>query len=112
MAQIHIVRETVEQSPISMEFDPMLWWAKQDAYAQLFPLVRMLLGIPASNASAERLFSSAGFLADGRDRLEIQTLEWLTIIRHFLVAAQHTSERAELIQKMLKGLDSGPLKNV
>lgn len=67
------------------ESDPLQWWSRQEHYRLLWPLARMFLGIPASNTSAERLFSSAGWLADGRENLEITTLEDLAVIRHFLL---------------------------
>ncbi len=65
----------------------------------------MMLGIPASNTSAERLFSSSGFLSDGRATLHIETLEHLVVVRHFLLTVEYEAERERLIATMMQRLD-------
>lgn len=90
-----------------MTEDPLQWWSAQENFRLLWPLARMVLGIPASNASAERLFSSAGFLAEGRDRLEIDTLEELAVVRHFQLSSPRP-EREALIASMTERMDELP----
>lgn len=77
-----------------MKADPLAWWSSLEDYRLLWPLARMMLGIPASNTAAERLFSNAGWLAEGRENLAITTLEDLATVRHFLV----TSTEADVEQ--------------
>jgi hypothetical protein len=85
------------------------WWRKQISFAPLFPFVRMVLGVPASNTSAERLFSSSGFLSADRSTLHIDTLEHLAIVRHFLLTVEYEAEREQLIDAMMRRLDdAGP----
>jgi hypothetical protein len=99
------LRTAVEKEPLQLDEDPLQWWRKQVAFAPLFPFVRMVLGVPASNTSAERLFSSSGFLSDGRPNLHIETLEHLAIVRHFLLTVEYESERDVLIAAMMTRLD-------
>ncbi len=44
-------------------------WRDQLAYAALWPVVMLLLCVPASNASAEHAFSNAGFVSSDREQL-------------------------------------------
>lgn len=64
------------------------WWKDlppTSQHAFLAPLARMYLAIPATSASAEPAFSSAGFLLDGRERLTTEHLEMQLIIRDKLI---------------------------
>ena len=90
---------------LPQDSDPLVWWQEQDTFRLLWPLARMILGIPAANTSAERLFSSAGFLATDRDSLEVSTLEDLAIVRHFMVTSS-PGERDALIQRMTAAFDA------
>jgi hypothetical protein len=73
--------------------DPVAFWKEVKGSAEcLKPLARMMLAIPASSASVERAFSSAGILTDGRERLVPETLEQLAIIRDLLLEWTNTFE--------------------
>ena len=69
--------------------DPLVWWpdpAHQNLGA-LFPLVRMLLAIPASSAEDERAFSSAGVtLSPRRTRLDIDNFRREHRVRQYLAS--------------------------
>jgi hypothetical protein len=99
------LRAALEEQPLELSADPLQWWSKQVTFSALFPYVRMVLGVPASNTSAERLFSSSGFLSDGRPNLHVETLEHLAIVRHFLLTVEFEAERDELICAMMKRMD-------
>jgi len=86
--------------------NPLKLWSEQCSFAALAPFVRMLLGIPASNASAERSFSSAGFISQRRENLSIHTLEQMSIIRHHLLQGESESEREALFADMIESLRS------
>jgi hypothetical protein len=58
-------------------------------YSYLYPLVRLLFATPASSASAERVFSSAGFLQSGRERLTTQHLKQLTVLRDYVLQVDY-----------------------
>lgn len=104
-----VARKVLQQQPLEMAEDPLKWWSKQALLAPLFPYVRMVLGVPASNTSAERLFSSSGYLSEGRSTLQIETLEQLVVVRHFLLTVEYEGEREHLIQAMMQKLDAiGP----
>ncbi|MGH2639926.1 MAG: hAT transposon family protein [Rhabdochlamydiaceae bacterium] len=85
--------------------DPLQWWSQQTMLSALAPVVRMLLCIPASNAAAERSFSSAGFLSEDRERLNSNTLEELAVIRHYVLQHQDEQEQENLISQMLKTIE-------
>jgi hypothetical protein len=104
-ALLAAARAAVEQEPLGIGADPLQWWKKQPVFVPLFPFIRMMLGIPASNTSAERLFSSSGFLSDGRATLHIETLEHLVVVRHFLLTVEYEAERERLIATMMQRLD-------
>jgi hypothetical protein len=105
MALVTTLREAMnDHEAFPMSCNPLDWWAKQDTLSPLYPLVQLFLGIPASNASAERLFSSSGFLSEGRDRLDLQTLEHLAVIRHFMLSSENANGRQELIDHLVEKL--------
>lgn len=82
--------------------DPLAWWSEQKDFRTLWPLVKMLLCIQASNASVERLFSECGFLSDGRHSLGLERLEMMVMIRHYILALdENDPKREELIQKIV-----------
>jgi len=80
--------------------DPLDWWRRQ-GLPQLWPLAKMLLAIPAANASAERTFSDSGFLAEGREHMHMDTLEMLSIVRHYLVQDRVGAKAGALVKEML-----------
>ena len=62
--------------------DPLEWWrTRKNTYPLLATLARRVLAVPATSASAERLFSKAGLtLTDKRNRLSgdsVELLVWL-----------------------------------
>jgi hypothetical protein len=61
----------------------------------------MLLAIPATSASSERLWSSAGFLHAGRENLAAQHLVMLTVIRDWLLAFPQETDGADPVMKAL-----------
>lgn len=73
-------------TPRELSIPPLEWWAKEHTRRQ-FPylsgVARRLLSIPASSASAERVFSQAGLtLGDLRQRMGTGTLEDLMVIKY------------------------------
>jgi hypothetical protein len=102
---LRTLRSALEKQPLPLAGDPLQWWRKQVTFSAFFPYVRAVLGVPASNTTAERLFSSTGFLSDGRPNLHIETLEHLAIVRHFLLTVEFDDEREDLIDAMMQRLD-------
>jgi hypothetical protein len=50
-----------------LAMDPLEWWrANEKKYGALAHVARSMLGVPATSASAERIFSLAGFVSSGR----------------------------------------------
>ncbi len=43
---------------------PIIWWKSQTDFSILWPVVKMLLAIPATSTESERGFSSSGFILD------------------------------------------------
>jgi hypothetical protein len=75
--------------------DPLLWWPEQTQLGALFPVVMMLLAIPASTAEDERTFSSAGVtLSQRRTRLELDNFRREHRIRHFLSSSTSLNTQA------------------
>lgn len=62
-----------------MKTDPLEWWAENEIdFPALSVMARQYLGIPATSASAERLFSIAGRAFDDlRQHMKEQMLEML-----------------------------------
>ena len=62
-----------------MNTDPFEWWAANEInFPALSVMVRQYLGVPATSASAERLFSFAGRAFDDlRQGMKEETLEIL-----------------------------------
>lgn len=65
---------------------PLEWWAQRqmrEDFPYFSNLARRLLSIPASSATAERVFSQAGLvITDLRTRLGMRTLEDLMVIKY------------------------------
>lgn len=93
--------ESVEQRAALKDVDPLVWWSQQDHLRVLWPVIKMLLSIPASNASAERLFSAGGFLSDGRHSLGLERLEQMCILRHYILGISNDAERDALIARIV-----------
>ncbi|KAK3920431.1 E3 SUMO-protein ligase ZBED1 [Frankliniella fusca] len=66
--------------------DLLEWWkTKGKAYPKLQALARRLLGIPASSASSERVFSKAGFIVNSRrKRLHPKTVDAIIFLHQHL----------------------------
>lgn len=72
--------------------DAFAWWQTNLRHPQrvlilacLAPLAKMYLAFPASSADLERSFSSAGFILEGRERLQVRFLEEQVVIRDYLL---------------------------
>jgi hypothetical protein len=77
------------------DVDPLQWWPQQQHLASLFPLVKMMLAVPASSADNERSFSSASYtLGIRRTRLELETFRAEHRIRRFLVGCADLHSQA------------------
>jgi len=71
--------------------NPLDWWSGCDKIFEILqPAVRMFLAVPASNAVAERGFSNAGFLAEGRPQMTEEMLDDLAVVRHQLQALRES----------------------
>ena len=55
----------LELPDVSMDTDILVWWAEhEEKFPHLSVMARQFLGVPATSASAERLFSIAGRVYD------------------------------------------------
>ena len=49
------------EKPVARDVQPLKWWKENNAcFPRLADVARVLLGIPATSAPAERIFSTAG----------------------------------------------------
>lgn len=89
--------------------DILRWWPSQQMFNQLFPLIKMLLAIPASSADSERAFSSASFTLDQRrTRTDIENFRSEHRIRRYITAsadAQSQDGRKTRLRRMEKLID-------
>jgi len=69
---------------IRLNEDPLIFWNNnRKHFPSLHKLARKFLCIPGSSASSERVFSCAGFVADGfRNRLTRKNVEMLVFLRY------------------------------
>jgi uncharacterized Zn-finger protein len=75
--------DTFTNSPVAnSESDPIHWWRENEhRFPDLAQLARKYFCIPASSASSERLWSSAGLIwTDLRNRLDSSTIEQMLFI--------------------------------
>ena len=77
------LRAEFEQKPGVEISDPLSWWRSQSQLVTLYPLLQYLWGIPASFASAERLFSFLGHLLHRAPQRSPATLEQLALLRDY-----------------------------
>lgn len=77
------VREEFEAKKHIGHNDVIAFWKRSECEEMrpLWPLIQHVLCVPASSASAERLFSSLKFLNDDGGNTNLSTLENLAIIR-------------------------------
>ena len=86
-AQVSMVKSVAHQylelPADPMNTDPLEWWAANEInFPALSIMARQYLGVPATSASAERLFSLAGRAFDDlRQRMKEETLEILVWAR-------------------------------
>ena len=73
------VERYLELPAVDMKTDLLEWWAENDIkFPALSVMARQYLGVPATSASAERLFSIAGRSFDDlRQRMKEEMLEML-----------------------------------
>ncbi|CAF1029914.1 unnamed protein product [Didymodactylos carnosus] len=69
----------------SSEENVLLWWKKQETiYPQLRILAQLLLSIPASSVTAERIFSNTGRILEARrERLNPDSVDAILFLRNF-----------------------------
>lgn len=84
------------------EMSPSEFWKafESENGKDISSLVRGILSIPASTARVERVFSSTGFIEDGREQMSIDTLEMHAIIRDFMKSSNYNFEK--LVQITMK----------
>ena len=78
---------------------PLTWWPLQTDLSILFPVAKMLFGIPSSSADNERAFSSASLTLDlHRYRLDIETFRKEHRIRRYFASGSdpHTKVGRDL----------------
>jgi len=77
---------------------------KESISKDLSMLVRGILSIPASTGRVERLFSSTGFIENGRENMSTDTLEMHAIIRDYMQKENYSFEKLmELVMKESDG---------
>jgi hypothetical protein len=92
MAELSLQLARVALDGLDPDTDPLQWWPKQDTLSVLFPLAKMLFGIPASTAENERSYSSAGFtLSAIRSLLSMDNFRMEHRIRRFICAGADSS---------------------
>ena len=77
----------VRTSILQEQVTPLEFWRRHplsQSIAQLKPLAQVLLGLPATAASCERVWSSAGQLNNRRAALTEKNLEMLIYLRENL----------------------------
>ena len=53
----------VRSQQVSLNVDPLWWWKNHEAkFPHMAHMARQYLGVPATSASCERLFSSVGLV--------------------------------------------------
>jgi hypothetical protein len=74
-----------------LHVDPLAWWRKHEKeFPLLSRLARKYLAIPATSASVERLFSTAGYFAGNRrSKLQPAILDDLLVLRSWLTKEAH-----------------------
>ena len=72
-----------KETPLETNSNPLEWWKnKMKTYPIIANVARRYLGIPASSASVERLFSVAGLtISDDRGRLSAEHASQLIFLR-------------------------------
>lgn len=90
---LHALRHHLEHNANQLhrsKCNPLQWWKEQTseesaaAMRSIAPLARMLLSIPASEASAERVFSSYTNTLSGRELLAPDKSEAMLMIHHYM----------------------------
>jgi len=91
-----------EHIPLLADMEPKVFWQSHSGpvLQVLEPVARMLLGIPASSADVERIFSTTGFLLEGRESLSLMRLEQLSVIRVYITDFCKSKSPLQLKQKM------------
>lgn len=85
----------------NQNFSALIWWRDQAYLNLLFPVVKMMLIIPATSAPTERLFSGAGHVQK-RYNLNPENLEAYTLIRDYIHSSTYNFEEfMELIQEKM-----------
>ena len=80
---LEVARKTLDDVDDSV--DPLVWWPSQPNFSCLYPIAKMLFGIPASSAENERSFSSASFTLDQRrTRLAIENFSREHRLRRYI----------------------------
>ena len=74
----------MKEAPLPLDHCPLEWWKlKQTVYPQLAAAAKMVLGIPATSISSERIFSKAGLvLTARRNRLSGDTVNKLVFLAY------------------------------
>ena len=81
----------------------------QSVYALLFPGIKMILSVPASSVSSERVFSSSGLIHNAtRNRLNPLLLEQTTILKMWLQSQNphNLTDMRNLAIKIVDGLSN------
>jgi hypothetical protein len=109
LAEAALTQARAELNMAAADENPLEWWPHRQHLASLFPVVQMLLAIPASSAEDERVFSSASFIQNQRrTRLELDNFRKEQRVRRFLAAGTniHTQEgrqkRMEQVNLLLR----------
>ena len=65
------------ESPIKLSENPLNWWKSKEAqYPKLAKVAKKYLCAPATSASSERVFSTAGFISqDRRNRISPEKVD-------------------------------------
>ena len=82
------------------------------AVATLSPLGRVLACLPTTQASAERVFSCASWLSDGRPRIDFETLAREMFIRSVQIGFLHCIPKPPCIPHQIFVMQNLELRDV
>jgi len=98
-----------DMPPVSAKSDPLAWWRENESsFPVIAKIARIYLAIPASQATCERSFSSAGRICtEIRTLLSPANLEKLTVLKqNFSLLCEYETEEELQVRERMRNLAS------